>query len=72
MNKKEKINEGKTTNIEISPCDQGHFGSKYCGLYGQVLLLINYTEKCPSCGAFFQNTKILSGFGGHDLFKKNI
>ena len=60
-----KTNEGKIAKIELSVCDQGHYGSKYCSLCGQFLL--NISKTCPSCKATFEKTEVLPSFGGHDF-----
>ena len=57
----------ETTQILINPCDQGHFGSSYCGNCHYPIPARNTLVDCPGCGYYFKGFRVASSTGGSDF-----
>lgn len=65
--KKVKIKfKGKTQRV-ISPCDQGHYGSTYCGHCNYSLKEEDSFSYCPKCKYEFVDSIVDYPIGGSDF-----
>ncbi len=57
-----------TAKINLTACDQGHYGFASCGKCGAALKDgVPTPNKCPACGIVLAGTHVTGGFGGSDF-----
>jgi len=65
--KKISLNFKGETLLEVSVCDQGHYGNSYCGNCNYTLKEKDSLLYCPGCEYKFIGKNVTPSFGGSDF-----